>query len=152
MKQILFYCWELRTISFLAKVYGFLNLLDLSLMEKARELTSMSRHFFSLNLLLNVTSECCEGRFFMPTTSIYPLLMYMASAIEFNLNKGDKMISRISCFIVFLVTPMYIGYGSFLVTFFLFINDFKLFNTTIQIFFLFTSWRLASTNVNLQLG
>jgi hypothetical protein len=27
---------KLRTISFLAKVYGFLNLLDLSLMEKAR--------------------------------------------------------------------------------------------------------------------
>jgi hypothetical protein len=88
----------------------------------------------------------------MPTTSIYPLLMYMASVIEFNLNKGDKMILGISCFIVFLVTPMYIGYGSFLVTFFLLVNDFKLFNATIQIFFLFTCWRLTSTNVNLQLG
>jgi len=73
----------------------------------------------------------------MPTTSIYPLLMYMASAIEFNLNKGDKMILGISCFIV-LVTPIYTGYGSFLVTFLIFINDFKLFNATIQIFFLFT--------------
>jgi len=88
----------------------------------------------------------------MPTTPIYPLLMYMASAIEFNLNKGDKMFLGISCFIVFLVMSMYIGYGSIPVTFFLLINDFKLFDATIQIFFLFTWWCLVSTNVNLQLG